>query len=105
MSEDLINDPEWLELIAGFKQHFWESRVPGFKQALADIETHPMPAWPGALKSAVHGLAGVAALVDMESVGNLARDIEQRWDAGEQESVLRRDLARLAELLSDIPDQ
>ena len=103
MSDDLIDDPEWLELLAGFRQHFWESRVPTFRHALAEVADLPLSSWPQTLKAAIHGLAGVAALVDMETVGNLARHIEQRWDAGDAESALRSDLAQLAALLDDGP--
>lgn len=80
MSDDLENDAEWLAMLAGFKSHFWASRVPAFMQAWQVCKVTPSHSWGAELKRSVHGLAGVAALVGLPEVGDSARRIEQRWD-------------------------
>jgi HPt (histidine-containing phosphotransfer) domain-containing protein len=80
MSDDLENDAEWLAMLAGFKSHFWASRVPAFMQAW-QVYQEQATGLPGAeLKHSVHGLAGVAALVGLPEIGDSARRIEHRWD-------------------------
>lgn len=100
MSDDLINDPEWQELLDGFRQHFWDCRVPHFHQTWSLMKQCPLRTDDGAaLKTAVHGLAGVAALVNLETIGELARSIEQGWDGTIDEAHLRHQLQSLEDLL------
>ncbi|MEL0028366.1 MAG: Hpt domain-containing protein [Perlucidibaca sp.] len=80
MSDDLEDDAEWQALLAGFRRHFWEVRVPLFWQSWEAARTSPMQDWSEELKRSVHGLAGVAALVGHPEVGDQARVIEQCWN-------------------------
>lgn len=80
MSDDLESDAEWLAVLAGFRAHFWSTRVPAFWQAWEQARDRPVAQWDNELKRSVHGLAGVAALVGHPEVGDHARAIESHWD-------------------------
>lgn len=80
-SNELSQDPEWQMLLQGFRDHFWRERVPAFQRSWDEASLISPTQWSGELKRHVHGLAGVAALVDLPEVGDAARHIDQHWDA------------------------
>lgn len=80
-SDELSQDPEWQALLQGFREHFWQDRVPAFQRSWREASLIPPAQWSGELKRHVHGLAGVAALVDLPEVGDAARHIDRHWDA------------------------
>jgi len=76
-------------MLAEFQRHFWQTRVPAFQALWAACESIPPETWSNDLKLSLHGLAGVAALVDQPALGDLARAIEQQWDTeGASEALL-----------------
>lgn len=81
MSEDLVNDDQWQDMLQVFREHFWAQRVPAFRVALASHCNASQTPDSVLLKACVHGLAGVAALVGLADVGNRAREIELYWDS------------------------
>ena len=83
-----------------FSQHFWLKRAPAFAQAWAACAQIAPEFWSDDLKRSVHGLAGVAALVGQEALGDLARDIERRWDDAGASTRLYSDLQILAEQMA-----
>lgn len=87
-------------MLAEFSQHFWHRRVPAFAQAWAACSELAPASWSDDLKRSVHGLAGVAALVGQDALGDLARDIERRWDEEGVSDSLCADLQSLADQLS-----
>jgi len=88
-------------MLAEFKQHFWRNRVPAFEAAWLNCVDAEPAAWNEDLKRSLHGLAGVAALVDQEALGDLARTIEQRWDAAGASRDLLPQLHDLAAALRE----
>lgn len=78
---DLEHDEEWLALIAGFRTHFWQVRVPELLIAWAEARVLPLDQWTSELKRAIHGIAGSAGLIGYEAIGNEARSVEQAWDS------------------------
>lgn len=89
---DLSQDPEWLALTASFAQHFWQVRVPGFLagwEQAARTSSDPA-AWHAEIKLALHGLAGVAALVGEPELGDAARAIEQEWSVANPDALKSR---------------
>lgn len=78
---DLENDAEWLELVASFREHFWQVRVPELLTSWADARSLPIAHWPNELKRAIHGIAGSAGLIGYDAIGQHARATEQTWDA------------------------
>ena len=99
MASDVVDDKEWQLMLAEFNQHFWLKRVPDFAQAWAACSKLAPDLWGDDLMRSVHGLAGVAALVGHEALGDLARRIEQRWDDEGASLQLRTDLQALADHL------
>lgn len=96
MSEDAVSDADWDDLLAGFRRQFWAQRVPAFAAVWQDCQEQPAVGWGAALKQAIHGLAGVAALVGLPEVGDSARRIELIWDEqGAASEALRGDIADL----------
>jgi len=55
--------------------------------------------WLPALKLSIHGLAGVAALVDQERVGDMAREIERLWDTDGPNTALTPLIQELSDTL------
>ena len=80
MASDLVDDAEWQQMLAEFNRHFWCKRAPAFFTAWSESQRIEPAQWLPALKLSIHGLAGVAALVDQERVGDMAREIERLWD-------------------------
>lgn len=80
MAIDLVDDDEWQKMLAEFNAHFWGKRVPAFFSAWSVNQSLAPKSWPLDLKTSIHGLAGVAALVNEEALGDTARDIERLWD-------------------------
>lgn len=97
-SDELSQDPAWLELLCGFRDHFWTNRVPAYQSAWADARALEPAQWPIELKRCVHGLAGVAALVDLPDIGDQARRIEQHWDS-HGPAALAADMQNLSDQL------
>ena len=87
-------------MLAEFNAHFWRNRAPAFEAAWLSCVNAEPSTWGDDLKRSLHGLAGVAALVDQEALGDLARAIEQRWDSEGPSRALLPDLERLAAGLS-----
>ncbi|MES3041700.1 MAG: hypothetical protein V4730_11190 [Pseudomonadota bacterium] len=100
MAEDVVDDEEWQHMLAEFSQHFWLKRAPAFAQAWEACARIAPEFWGDDLKRSVHGLAGVAALVGQEALGDLARDIERRWDDEGANTRLCSDLQLLAEQMA-----
>lgn len=87
-------------MLAEFKQHFWRYRAPAFEAAWLSCVNAEPSTWGDDLKRSLHGLAGVAALVDQEALGDLARALEQRWDSEGASHGLLPELHLLAAGLS-----
>jgi len=100
MASDVVDDEEWQRMLAEFNQHFWLKRVPDFAQAWSVCSQLAPELWSDDLKRSVHGLAGVAALVGLEALGDLARHIERRWDDEGANIQLCPDLKMLADRLA-----
>lgn len=100
MASDAVDDEEWQLMLAEFSQHFWLKRAPAFAEAWAVCARLAPELWSDELRRSVHGLAGVAALVGQEALGDLARDIERRWDDEGASTRLCADLQRLAEQMA-----
>ena len=100
MAADAVDDAEWQHMLAEFSQHFWLKRAPAFAHAWAVCSSLAPASWNDDLKRSVHGLAGVAVLVGQEALGDLARDIERRWDDEGVSQALCADLQTLADQLS-----
>jgi len=100
MASDAVDHHEWQQMLTEFKQHFWRSRVPAFESAWLNCVNAEPAAWNEDLKRSLHGLAGVAALVDQEALGDMARAIEQRWDTAGASRDLLPQLHELAVALS-----
>jgi len=100
MASDAVDDEEWQLMLAEFNQHFWLTRAPAFAQAWAACSPLAPALWGEDLKRSVHGLAGVAALVGHEALGDLARQIERRWDDEGASAALHTDLQTLADRLA-----
>lgn len=81
MASDVVDDKEWQLMLAEFNQHFWLRRVPAFAKAWAACSALDPSLWSDELKQAIHGLAGVSALIGQDALGDLARHIEQLWDS------------------------
>lgn len=77
---DLENDEEWLALVAGFRAHFWQTRVPELLTAWAEARELPQAAWPADLKRSIHGIAGSAGLIGYDELGTEARKVDRMWD-------------------------
>lgn len=100
MSEDLVNDDQWQDMLQVFREHFWAQRVPAFQAALASHLKAPETDDMAPLKASVHGLAGVAALVGLADVGSRAREIEIYWDSiGQPDQRVLTDLRLLEQTL------
>ena len=80
MASDLVDDEKWQQMLAEFNRHFWGKRVPAFFTEWTESQQITPAQWLPRLKVSIHGLAGVAALVDQEIIGDMAREIEGRWD-------------------------
>lgn len=100
MAPDAVDDAEWQRMLAEFKAHFWLKRAPAFAQAWAASAATAPECWGDDLKLSLHGLAGVAALVDQAALGDLARAIERRWDDEGASTRLCMDLQMLAEQIA-----
>lgn len=100
MTSDAVDDTEWQRMLAEFSQHFWLKRAPAFAAAWAACARLAPELWSDDLRRSVHGLAGVAALVGQEALGDLAREIEQRWDDEGASTRLYSDLKVLAEQMA-----
>lgn len=100
MASDAVDDEEWQLMLAEFNQHFWLTRAPAFARAWAACAPLAPALWSEELKRSVHGLAGVAALVGHEALGDLARQIERRWDDEGASLQLCTDLQLLADRLA-----
>ncbi|MEK6788345.1 MAG: hypothetical protein AABY68_05285 [Pseudomonadota bacterium] len=100
MAPDAVDDAEWQRMLAEFKAHFWLKRAPAFAQAWAASAATAPECWGDDLKLSLHGLAGVAALVEQAALGDLARAIEQQWDSQGPSRALLPELQRLAAELS-----
>ena len=96
MASDAVDQLEWQRMLAEFKQHFWRNRAPAFEAAWLNCVNADPSMWGDDLKLSLHGLAGVAALVDQEVLGDMARAIEQRWDSEGASIELLPELHRLA---------
>lgn len=103
-SDELSQDPEWLELLRGFRDHFWTVRVPAYQAAWLAVRDLDPAHWPETLKRCVHGLAGVAALVDMPGIGDQARHIEQHWDS-HGPAALADEMQQLADQLARLSSE
>jgi HPt (histidine-containing phosphotransfer) domain-containing protein len=77
---DLENDEEWLALVAGFRTHFWQTRVPELLTAWAEARELPQTSWPESLQRSIHGIAGSAGLIGYDSLGSEARKVDRMWD-------------------------
>lgn len=85
-SDDLVNDEEFLQLMRGFLENFWTSRIPEFlllSQSLAENVSPNLE-----LKRAIHGLAGTAEMINEKEIGDLARQAETCWDLSGAESEI-----------------
>jgi len=100
--DELSRDPEWLALLSGFRAHFWSERVPAFQRCWSHARLLEPLHWPLELKRSLHGLAGVAALVDLPELGNEARLIEQQWDNGDSRVLLTQRLQALSDQLAGL---
>lgn len=100
MPEDLVNDEQWQDMLLVFRDHFWEQRVPAFEVALEAQLQAPEQVHAQALKLSLHGLAGVAALVGLPDIGDIARHLEQRWDSlGQADLHILDEIQALAQAL------
>jgi hypothetical protein len=99
MASDLVDDAEWQKMLAEFNQHFWLKRAPAFIKAWAECQSLEPQRWVAELKISIHGLAGVAALVDQESIGDMAREIERQWDNDGPSSTLIPFIQELSDAL------
>lgn len=77
---DLENDEEWLALVAGFREHFWQSRVPELLTSWAEARELPQTLWSLDLKRSIHGIAGSAGLIGYDELGAEARKVDRMWD-------------------------
>ncbi|MDP1539540.1 MAG: Hpt domain-containing protein [Moraxellaceae bacterium] len=97
MSDDLIHDDEFQEMMRGFAQNFWASRIPDFLQ-LAQLQTANTAGLE--LKRAVHGLAGTAEMINEKGIGDLARQAETCWDvSGAQSEITLAAIEALIEFI------
>lgn len=89
---DLESDAEWLELVASFRTHFWQVRVPELLSNWAAAKSVSQAQWPDDLKRAIHGIAGSAGLIGYADIGDAARSVEQAWDRGQlsAEALMQR---------------
>lgn len=99
MATDLVDDGEWHKMLAEFNNHFWGKRAPAFFKAWSENQFISPEQWPPELKISIHGLAGVAALVNEEALGDMAREIERQWDDNGPNSTLIPLIQQLAEAL------
>ncbi len=82
-SDDLVNDDELEQMMQGFAEHFWSSRVPEFLSLWLPLRHQSLPeqgAFGIELKRAIHGLAGTAAMINEQDIGDLARRAETHWN-------------------------
>lgn len=93
---DLENDAEWQALVAGFRTHFWQVRVPNLLTAWAEAREHAVSLWSRELKRAIHGIAGSAGLIGFDAIGEQARAAEQAWDG---ETLSRPELLAVIDAL------
>lgn len=100
MGTDAVDDEEWQLMLAEFSQHFWLKRAPMFAAAWSACAQLAPELWGDDLRRSVHGLAGVAALVGQQALGDLARDIERRWDDEGASTALCSGLQILAEQMA-----
>ena len=103
---DLDTDAEWLALVAGFRTHFWQARVPELLTAWAQARVLAIELWPNDLKRSIHGIAGSAGLIGYEAIGVHARSVEQAWDSGDLSAEALLDcidglVQRIAELANE----
>lgn len=99
MAADLVDDAEWHKMLAEFNEHFWGKRAPAFFNAWTVNQLLTPEQWQPDLKISIHGLAGVAALVNEEALGDMAREIERLWDTKGPTSGLVPLVQQLAEAL------
>jgi len=98
MSDDLIHDDEFQEMMRGFAKNFWTSRIPEFlmlSQSLAENVPANLE-----LKRAMHGLAGTAEMINEKGIGDLARQAETCWDmSGSQSEITLAAIEALIEFI------
>jgi hypothetical protein len=85
-ADDVVNDEELLQLMKGFSENFWDSRIPKFLQLSGTLADN-VPA-NLELKRAIHGLAGTAEMIHEKGIGDLARQAETCWDVSGAQSEI-----------------
>lgn len=99
MATDLVDDDEWQKMLSEFNLHFWGKRAPAFFCAWSANQSVAPESWQLDLKTSIHGLAGVAALVNEEALGDMAREIERLWDTNGPTLVLVPLIQKLSDSL------
>jgi len=97
-ADDVVNDEEFQQLMRGFAENFWTSRIPDFlmlSQQLAENVPANLE-----LKRAIHGLAGTAEMINEKGIGDLARQAETCWDvSGAQSEITLAAIEALIEFI------
>lgn len=103
-SEDILNDEEFLQLMRGFAENFWTSRVPDFLNLSLSLAENVPPNLE--LKRAIHGLAGTAEMINEKGIGDLARQAETCWDvSAAQSEITLAAIEALVEFIKQRQDQ
>jgi hypothetical protein len=98
MSDDLVHDEEFQEMMRGFAENFWAHRIPEFLQLALPLTA--ITASGIELKRAIHGLAGTAEMINEKGIGDLARQAETCWDvSGAQSEITLAAIEALIEFI------
>ena len=103
-ADDIVNDEELLQLMKGFAENFWTSRIPKFLQLSASLADNTPSDLE--LKRAIHGLAGTAEMINEKGIGDLARQAETCWDvSGAQSEITLAAIEALVEFIKQRQSQ
>lgn len=103
-ADDVFNDEEFLQLMQGFTENFWTSRIPEFLGLALSLAEDVPPSLE--LKRAIHGLAGTAEMINEKGIGDLARQAETCWDvSGAQSEITLAAIEALVEFIKQRQDQ